>query len=119
MLLALLIGALLLLSSSTPRHAAFESSELKFTDLSRQGLHIMPASCASNPMYFHFPLPVSTDAKGFWSYNGTTEVGALSNGLYVCVTNTTGSGYFIPANTAAEIQAFKNLGSTRPGLLVY
>ncbi len=117
--LFILIIALVLLSSITPRHGAFISSELLFTDPSKRGLQIMPASCASNPMYFHYALPVSGDAKGFWSYNGTTEVGALSNGLYVCVTNTSGAGYFIPANTAAEIQAFKNLGSTQPGLTVY
>ncbi len=123
---------------SASRRAPLSSSETRFVEKSEHGLNIMPASCASSPAYYHADLAATADSKGFVSSSvageygagttfgaplctcgadGCTPVGCVQS-TYVCVTNTTGNTYFIPAKTAAELQAFKNLGSSIPGLIV-
>lgn len=113
------------------------SHEVTFTDSSKGGLAIMPASCASSPGYYHASLGSVVDVNGysFVSDTGQTEYGAFGcyggNGscnvetggtgtlTYICTTNTSGSSYFIPANTAAELNAVKALGSSIPGLQIW
>ncbi|HWO07159.1 MAG TPA: hypothetical protein VNM40_01090 [Candidatus Paceibacterota bacterium] len=105
----------------------FVSSELQFTDPSPAGLHIMPASCASDPTYNHLNLPQTSDGGGYYVNTGVVEGGltkdfdpsARLDIKYVCVTNNTGSTYFIPATTKAELQTFINLGSSVPNLQVW
>jgi hypothetical protein len=84
--------------------------EAKFTDASPYGLQIMPASCASNPADFHGFLASSPDGRGYILPPGAGEDGAYAPfaGMYVCANNTTANTFFIPANTAAELQSFKN-----------
>ncbi len=104
---------------------AFFSPEVYFTDDSKSGLSVMPASCAStgDPSLFHEPLQVSTDGYGYMLGAETSwdsSRGAYSSyaGMYVCIIqNTSGQTIFIPARTAAELQAFKN--NPPPGVVVY
>lgn len=93
--------------------------EAKFTDASPNGLHIMPASCSSNPSYFHGFLASTNDGGGFRTYPGAVEDGAYAPnaGMYVCVINSSGNAYFIPARSAAELQSFKNYPP--PGVAAY
>lgn len=94
-------------------------SEARFIDLSPSGLQIVPASCASSPSLFHLQLPPTFDGKGFYVQPGWSEAGAnaANAGMYVCVTNSSSNTYFIPANSAAELQSFKNVGNgTLPGI---
>ncbi len=111
------------------------SHEVTFTDSSESGLAIMPASCASNPEYYHGVLDSAVDENGysFVSETGQTEYGTYGcyggNGLcneggtgeavYICTTNTSGNSYFIHANTTAELNAVKALGSSIPGLQIW
>ena len=96
-----------------PRMAPFVSAEVHFYDPSSQGLKIMPASCASNPSWAHAGLNgliVESDGIGFKSPANTTEYNRYSTpaAMWICVTNTTGSAVFVPAKTAAELNAFKS-----------
>lgn len=97
----------------------FASVELKFTDPSTSGLAIMPASCASSPAYYHGGLSSPWDGRGYLSYSGTSEYGAYKHGVYICVTNYSGNAYYIPANTAAEMNSFKAKGTSIPGVTIY
>jgi hypothetical protein len=106
--LALPILALLLIALvewGTPE--SFVSHEVTFTDRSPDGLAIMPASCASDPAQFHTSLPATSDGKGYTRAPGTSQRGATKNGVSICTTNTTASTFFIPANTAAEMNSVK------------
>ena len=98
------------------------SSETNFVERSEHGLSIMPASCASPPIYYHNGMLASSDGRGFISSNGQTDYGASigspGSSIAVCVTNATGLSYFVPANTGEEFLAFKNLGTSIPGLNV-
>lgn len=96
-----------------PQRAAFDSHEVRFTDSSRGGLAIMPASCASNPGYYHSNLTVQ--GAGYSIASGQSEYGAHKNGLYLCVTNTSGVTYFIPANNAVEMNSFRSAASGGTG----
>jgi|GEM_PF-4770700 len=69
----------------------FVSSEVFFTDFSAAGLAIMPASCASNPSYFHSNL--TAHGNGFLIASGQFEYGVTNNSMSLCATNTTGGGY--------------------------
>jgi hypothetical protein len=112
--LVLLVGAsvvLFALSFLPNSRIAVSSSEVHFSEISKHGLNIMPASCALNASYYHLPLSPTIDNNGFFILSGESERGAYvpSAGLYVCVeSNASGNVYFIPAKTAAELQAFKN-----------
>ena len=114
---ALIVYLLLFDSTRTP----FSSSETRFTESSTHGLNIMPASCASFDGYYHALLHFSGDQLGFASNSGETEYGAYVAYLtkFICVTNNTGKIYYVPAKTAAELQAFKDLGTSVPSLSVY
>ena len=85
------------------------SSETNFVERSTGGLSIVPASCASSPQYYHGALPVTGDTLGFVTTSGESEYGAYSSlaGVYVCVTNSSGAQYFIPANNLSELNSFK------------
>ena len=105
-LCATLLAALMYLPQ--PRMAPFISAEVQFYDPSTHGLKIMPASCASNPSWYHGALTAAGDGYGLISVNGTTEYGAwAAAGMYICVTNSSGSNVFVPAKTSAELNAFK------------
>jgi len=90
---------------------AFVSPEVSFTDTSASGLSIVPASCASDPSWFHGNLETSPDGLGYSSQTGEVEYGftKVISGVTVstCVTNVTGNKYFVPAYTQAEVNAFK------------
>ena len=89
----------------------FTSHEVTFTDASPSGLAILPASCASNPAHFHSNLPTTNDGGGYHTtVAGENQAGATRHGVSVCITNSTGNSYFIPANTAAELTSFAGLG---------
>lgn len=91
--------------------APLASAETNFIETSTHGLGILPASCASSPAYYHFHLYAGLlgNVRGFISHPGESEYGANLAGIatYICVTNGSGSSYFVPANTAAEVSAFK------------
>lgn len=115
--LALFVGVFFFIGifDLAPR-VAFDSHEVRFTDASKSGLHIMPASCSSSPNYYHTFLTLTDDDKGLISATGETEYGATMQGIHVCVTNSSGASYFIPANTAAEVNSFKNRSTSIPGV---
>jgi hypothetical protein len=96
---------------STLYTARFVSSEVQFSDFSTSGLELTPASCASSPSYYHTLLTPTTDGRGYITNSVTTDFGRLAPylGIYICVTNTSNPArsYFVPANTAAEYNAFK------------
>lgn len=109
--LAFVVGCMIALAALAPSvRAPLTSSEIDFFDASARGLGILPASCASSPMYYHYHAFVAPgNTRAFVSNTGETEYGATLTGAgtYVCITNATGLNYFVPANTAAEINAFK------------
>ena len=117
----LLVVAILYTSSFAAERVRkpIASSETNFVEVSAHGLGILPASCASSPQYFHYHLATALGGNnfGFVSRPGETDYGeSLSASLqYLCVTNTSGLQYFIPANTTAEINAFK-AAPALPGL---
>jgi hypothetical protein len=106
-----------------PAVAPFISGEVHFYDPSTGGLKIMPASCASpvpSVGYLHGKFLTTTgDAYGLKSLAGTTQYGAYATATskYICITNTTGSAVFIPAKSAAELNAFK--AAPPAGVTVY
>lgn len=117
--LALLTGAFFLLGVFDAPRNTFVSHEVTFTHSSSAGLAIMPASCASNPSYYHITMATTTDSKGYVSPAGSTEYGAIKFSTAICITNTTGANYFVPAETAAEWNAVKALGTSIPGVTVW
>lgn len=110
---AIVVALVAYTGASAPREG-FASSEVYFTDTSPGGLAIMPASCASSPSYYHYALTVQ--GAGYSIATGLSEYGAYKHGVYVCVTNTSGSTYFIPANSATELNSFKARSTVIPGL---
>jgi hypothetical protein len=106
-----LLGALILAYVLVPRAAPVKSVEVSFTDTSAGGMEIVPASCASAPP------PGSGDGHG---YQVPTVSGAeiYNQYSYFCITNTSGNTYFVPANTAAEINSFLSVEGGLPGLSV-
>lgn len=123
--LVLLASVLFLLGFvQFPARSAFVSSEVQFTDPSDSGLQIMPASCASGeggptPQYYHGNLSATGDGLGYFSVAGELERGAYRNSVYICISNTTTVNVFVPANTAAEMNALKAVGATIPQFMVW
>jgi hypothetical protein len=114
--LAVLLGVFFLIGLVySPAQKKFVSAEVTFTDPSTGGLHIMPASCSSHPSYTHGTLAQS-GGTDFIIQTGQSEYGAYKNGVYICVTNQTGSHYFVPGGTAAEMNAFKSAAGPIPNL---
>lgn len=105
---ALALLVLVVLGTQGGQRTAQVSVETHFVERSAHGLAIMPASCASSPSQFHSALPLSGDSLGFVTSPGQSEYGASVVSTYVCVTNPTGSTYFVPSKTANELQLFKN-----------
>ena len=111
-ILALLAGALLIayfaLNSSM---APMRSVEVSFTDSSKSGMQIVPASCASPPP------PTSGDTYGHIVAPGTSNgrIGDVT-GKYFCVTNSGSPTYFVPTKTDAEAHAFFIAVPSLPGL---
>ncbi len=105
----LLITCVLLLGliSTQPTQVAFHSSEVNFTDTSRGGFAIVPASCPSAPP------PTTGDGGGYVIPNGTYRAEVSRHGYTYCVTNYTGNTVFVPANTASELSTFF---SVAPGI---
>lgn len=103
--------------------SAVLSSETRIVETSKSGMDIVPASCASDPAWYHNTLPETADLKGYKSDTGTTEYGNTKNWgagpVFTCVTNTSGSSYFIPANSPTEMFSFNALSNTVSGLTVY
>lgn len=91
-------------SSSSP----FASVEVQFSDISKSGLSIVPASCPSAPP------PASPDGGGYTLGSGTSGAWIARHGYDFCVSNGSGSTYFVPANTGGELGAFYN--SPPPGV---
>lgn len=117
LLLAVCLAALVGLDGFVPApHGGMSSPEVTFSDPSPSGLHIMPASCASN--YYHTSLPLNPDGLSYVSRTPQTENGADKFSTSVCVTNTNGNTFFVPAKTAAEFLSFKAVGTRIPGLSV-
>jgi len=108
-LLLLCAFTLFLLSFMPSSRAAVTSSETRFSEASMHGLNIIPASCASGANYYHATLPSSADGGGYVLPGSVASYGAYDArvGAYVCVDNTSGNVYFIPGNTAAELNQFK------------
>jgi hypothetical protein len=118
--LMLLLGFFFLIGIfDAPERVAFDSHEVQFTDASHGGLAIMPASCSSSPANSHGTLAASDDGLGYISATGQSEYGVTKFGVSVCVTNTSGASYFVPGNTAGELNAVKAVGSTIPGLQIW
>ncbi len=105
----ILISIVLILGvvSTQQTQAVFYSSEVEFTDTSRGGFAIVPASCSSAPP------PSSGDGGGYTVPNGTRRAEISRHGYIYCVTNYTGNTIFIPANTASELSTFF---SVAPGI---
>lgn len=108
---------MVVLFTSPVSRAPLSSAETRFVENSQHGLGIVPASCASNPGYYHSHLYTAPgNTRAFVSHTGETEYGASLAGdtYYICVTNTSGNAYFIPANTIGEAASFKS--ATIPGV---
>ncbi|KKW25015.1 MAG: hypothetical protein UY70_C0031G0003 [Candidatus Kaiserbacteria bacterium GW2011_GWB1_52_6] len=93
------------------------SPEVKFADASPAGLSIVPASCPSDPHYTNecsCPTSIETpwQSSGLLLYSAATRY-ITQQANSICVTNNSGSHYFIPANTTGELQSFYNAA---PGL---
>jgi hypothetical protein len=86
---ATLIAAVLISPANSRK--AFVSGEVQYTDSSHGGLEILPASCASNPSYYHYLLTPTADAYGYILTPGHTENGIYRNSVYLCASNTSGS----------------------------
>lgn len=73
------------------------------------GLKIIPASCVSGNTYYHANLSIAGQ-HAYSTFPGDSDAGAWIPGVgdYICViSHSGGQAYFIPAKTAAELQAFK------------
>ena len=92
-----------------PGLAPFASSEVHFFDESAHGLKILPASCASSATYWHYAMPGTGDGYGMYVPSNGLEYGAYSASAaqYICVSNSSGSQIFVPAKSAAELNAFR------------
>lgn len=110
-LLAVLCTVFVLLSLAmrSPERSPVASAETNFAETSEHGASIMPASCASSPNYYHYHAYTSADNRGFVAYTGEVEFGASLAGStsFLCFSNSSGATYYIPANTIAEVNAFK------------
>ena len=91
------------------------SPEVKFTDASKSGLAIVPASGASFP-YCYYSLGTSGDGGGFNLLANISNYYVSAAGLTFCVSNSSGNEYFIPARTTAELQSFINAVSQLSGV---
>ena len=111
-LIAAVVGVFIVAYALLPAAKSVKSVEVSFTDASKSGLEIMPASCASGVP------PYSGDNKGYVISPGASNNEINSNGDYFCVSNTSGNTYYIPANTKAEIDAFLNKAASLPGVSV-
>lgn len=122
---SILIGALILIfvgiidSVPLSLQQSFSSHEASFTDFSRGGLKILPASCASSPIYYHGYLLMTSDTYGYVSDSNGKEDGVTKFSTPVCVTNETGHNYFVPTKSLEELTSFKNLKTSVPNLQVY
>ncbi len=95
--------------------AGFESSELAFADGSKKGFGILPASCPSDPhLSGNCTCNTSVTALSLNADNESYRLNALQVkrrisrfNAYFCVENSTGSAYYIPAKTQAELDAFR------------
>ncbi len=107
--IAVLVATAFVISQDYER-IAFVSHEVTFTDTSEQGMQIMPASCFSSAAYYHTDLPVVAGGYGYFLGPGFSEAGAWAPyaGMYICMSNTSGNSYFIPALSAYELNMFKS-----------
>ncbi len=98
---ALLLVLLVAFSIYMTDTQAFVSGELEYSDTSTQGLSLVPASCESNPPFQHFigecTCPTgatpSSDAQGYRVNNSESARQVLRNGVFFCITNSTGKNY--------------------------
>lgn len=111
------VAALLFLESN--ERVPLLSVETQFIEESKNGLGIIPASCASHPSYYHYHLfaALGGNTRAFSSNNGQVEYGGMVGTTPLCVTNVSGYNYYIPANTAAELNTFRARGL--PGVSVW
>lgn len=113
-LIVIFFGVLLLLilNFAAP-HKAFVSAEVKFADPSR-GLQIIPASCPSAA-----PANVASNGYGGTGYDivhGANGVSVIAQGRGFCLINSSGNDYFLPLNSAAEIDSFRAHEGSMPGV---
>ncbi len=114
-LAALLVaGALLIAYALTGTRATVRSVEVSFTDSSKSGMQIVPASCASAPPAdtgdangTGYKIPSGTSNAKIVDPEGATGT-MVSVVEYFCVTNSGGPTYFLPAHTNTEIKFFLN-----------
>lgn len=66
------------------------------------------------PNVYHVLAIAATNAGG---PGGLLVDGGLH--YYVCASNTSGTTYFIPTRSPPEVQSFKGLGTSRPGITAY
>ncbi len=108
------------ISFETLSNNTFTSQEVHFTDMSQSGMKILPASCASSPVYYHgYLFQTAPNHEGYKTLHNDQEQGITKFSIPVCVTNRTGQTYFVPAMTIDELNAFKNVQNLIPGLQVY
>ncbi len=127
-----IIGVVLILAffsavAHSDSRAPFVSSEIRFTELSEAGLDIVPASCSSAPYYPHFagdctcPTGAQPAKEGASGYELLTMLNRRidKHSVHLCVDNTSANQYFVPGNTPAEVQAFKNAAGSLSGIKLY
>jgi|GEM_PF-2184569 len=121
LVLLLAAAAVLVVLSFLPNsRGTLASSEMRYSETSAHGLSIVPASCASyGAYYYHTALAPTATGYGYYLPPGASEYGAYANelGAYICVTNTSSNYYFIPANSANELNYFSTYPP--PGVTVY
>jgi hypothetical protein len=115
------IAALVLFIMQSKPHAQPISVEAAFSDTSDSGMLIVPASGGTvtgtytdaytgsyTPPGCVYPIEGGWDASGriLYGYYGSRIINAA--GRYKCVSNGTANVYFVPVNTAVEIDSFIN-----------
>lgn len=90
--------------------SSHSSVEVAFSDPSKSGLRIVPASCPSAP------LATTPDGGGYVLPPYRVGAQIQIHGYNFCISNSSGNTYFIPTRTAGEFSTFvANMGGA-PGV---
>ena len=93
-----------------PSTGSLNPTEAKFTDASKSGLAIVPASGASNPCPNAIGYAIN-NTSGYFLQTQLYTAWIYKVGLEFCVNNNDLSqNYFIPASSTAELQSFYKAG---------
>jgi hypothetical protein len=85
-----------------PHRITVSSVEVSFTDDSKGGMEIVPASCASSPP------GAPNNGAAYQLNNGVSNAEVNTQGYNFCVTNSGGPSYFVPASSGNEVGSFYN-----------